>query len=1342
MLFFVPRTCSIREEDPSQNVTKAIDHFRELNAYVLLGDPGAGKSRLFAEEATAENGICIPARDFIDYDREEWRGKTLFIDGLDETRAGRDDAHTPLGAIRGKLDKMGCPRFRLSCRAADWLGNSDAEALKSCTPDGKITQLYLEPLDHAQVVEILTHDERVQDAEDFLNKASQFNLKGLLYNPQTLDMLISAVDGAQWPTTKLGVYELACEKLAIDPKVPRSPHTIPQLLDAAGCLFAIQLLSNMSGIHRGHVDKGRLGLSNLEVENIQVCQAVLGTRLFTSVGDDEYSYVHRSVAEFLGARYISGRIKQGLPVNRILALSTGFDGGVMAALRGLMAWLGALNGEACGRLIEVDALGMVLYGDAQLFSVETKLRLLDALKREAERTGHISPYWNAHGFAALATQDMVPHLIAMLASPSRERPEQNLLLCMLEGLCSTKVSGLGDALMAVVRDPTQWEDVRVDALGAFMHQYPEKCECLVSLADELRQNKIEGYSHRLLGLLLYQLFPQYISPNRVLQYLQPNVDDERTINRYDTFWSDALPKRLSDEDVPAMLDGLSEVKPSRQQRGYRDWYAQHLAESLLIRGLRTHGDGIAYERLYRWLSIGMDEHDYSHLGKATQQEIGAWLGAHPDCYLKLLEVGVSSISDPKDVRIQIYRVFHHLYQAKPPASLGVWWLEQSLIAHEKILQDEFFSQAFWLLLHEGDVYSDLSLETFERFVEQHSEFEEIYRAISKCDLASQDWRLEFAAQDKEFAKEREDELKARIDYFHQHKTTIADGSAYAQTYHHLASVWFDHYTGVNGKTGEERLADFLNDDQELISAAKSGLQKILERTDLPEVEEIFSLALKQREHFIRLPFLTCMEKRYQETPAMLSALDDALAEKALAFWYTYGAGNEPDWVKQLSVLRPALAAKVLTAYVRIMLAGKVQHITGLYQLAHDPDYRDIARVVALPLLETHPVRGTQQQASHLEYLLKAAIATSDKADLLSLVAKKLALKGLDVTQRVYWLVTGLIVSPEMYEPVVRKEISGKLARINHLSAFLHSDWGGGRDVDYPLPSSSMGLLIELLGPRCTPDRPTGAHWVTRADNERDYVGVLLNKLGGMPDEASGKVLASLLAMPKLAVWHDAIRTAWQTQQVSYREATFRHPAIHDVVRVLNNSKPANVADLAALAMDFLEKLSVEMHASNTDSYTRCWNVDAYGKPVSPRPENDCRNYVAEKLRPLFAPLDVDVQPETREAESRRADMRLSFRSDGRAYHLPIEVKLDHSPDLWRAIHEQLIPLYTIAPETEGRGVLLVIWFNDPNKRSSAPPSGTKPKTAAELVVRLRDTLTQQEQKLIDVFVLDVSKHSI
>lgn len=229
-----------------------------------------------------------------------------------------------------------------------------------------------------------------------------------------------------------------------------------------------------------------------------------------------------------------------------------------------------------------------------------------------------------------------------------------------------------------------------------------------------------------------------------------------------------------------------------------------------------------------------------------------------------------------------------------------------------------------------------------------------------------------------------------------------------------------------------------------------------------------------------------------------------------------------------------------------------------------------------------------------------------------------------------------------------------------------------------------------------------------------------------------------MSQPELKSWHSHIFSAQQSQRFSRREALFRHPNAIQVINTLSNRKPANVADLAALAVDCLEDLSVKMHASNTDSYKQFWNVDGHNRPDKPRPENSCRDYLLERLRALLLKYDVNTQPEAHQAEDKRADKELSYTWNGKTFRLPVEIKLDHSPDLWRAIHEQLIPFYTIDPETEGRGLFLVIWFNH-SKLPAHPQGLLPPKSAKQLANMLQDTLTQDEQKLIDVFVLDVSK---
>ena len=1341
-MFIVPRTCKekVYKRDEQYDISHPIDDFRERSAYVLLGEPGAGKSSLFKAEANnTPDGLCISARDFIDLDREEWRDKTLFIDGLDETRAGNVNDRTPLGAIRGKLDKLGCKRFRISCRAADWLGSLDTRDIKTVSPDKNITVLYLDPLNSDDIDLILQNDLRVSDAKDFLKNAEHFGLLGLLDNPQTLNMLIASVKGGQeWPTSKQEVYDLASKQLAAEfnddhALVQNQPATIPQIIEAAGFLCAIQIIANVTGFTETQAITGLTCLNDLKIPSELTISSALKTRLFTKTITDEFNYIHRSVAEYLAAQFIANKIKEGLLFNRVLALTTGFDGGIVAALRGLMAWLSVLSQQACEPLIEIDPLGMIVYGDTQLFSTETKIKLLNSLKQEVEKTDYLPQDWHAQTFAAITTKDMIPYILAISANPSRQNTEQSVLICLLDGLCNSEsMPALKQALITIVRDSSYWERIRVRALQAFIHQYPNDTASLLELAEEIRQEKISD-NNRLLGLLLIELFPKSIHASNIFQYLKP-ARNEFNYSYYEIFWSNKFIKRLTDDDLTIVLDELASWSNKSIEIIPYQHHLLSMASELLSRGLDVHGENISFEKLYSWLFIGFDKFN-DKLEPEHRKLIGTWIGSHPKIYLGLLRVGISLINNSDNPYGEIYKILVPFRGATPPDNLGLWWLKQIPSSQNHNLSCAFFRQAFMTLLNERG-HDGLSLEYFESWLVTHPEFNETYQSLIFNSI--EDWYYEHAESTKNWEKQRKDQLKTRLKYYIQHKFEIAEGNAQPQVYHDLAVAYSDHFVDINSATGEERLSEFLGGNVELIDAAKNGLRKILNRTDLPELDDIFALAVKGREHYIRLPYLVCMGILYQENTSILSNLGDNLVSKALASWYTYGVGNEPDWVKPLSLMNKELTTEIFISYVCAMLVGKKQPINGVYQLAYDDDYQAIARLAVLPLLNKYPVRSKTQQIINLEYLLKAAIKHIPKAELLPLIEKKLTYKGMDIAQLIYWLVTGLIIEPLIYSTILKKEIEGNTVRINHLSAFLCPGWSV-KGNNYELSTSVMEMLIEVLAPRCSPLRETGVHWVGQSENEKDYVYYLLNQLGNTPSEDSTSVLAALLLRPQLSAWHDQIRIVQQTQLLSRREALFKHANAAQVINTLCNSKPANVADLAALAVNCLKQLAAEMHGSSTDSYKHFWNVDGHNKPLTPRPENSCRNYLLERLKAMLAKYDVQVDLEVHQAKDKRADMTVSFTGSGKTFHLPIEMKRDYHQALWRTIHEQLIKLYTIAPETEGRGLYLVIWFNH-EKLPTHPQGLPLPKTAEHLSVMLQKTMTPQEQKLIDVFVLDVSKN--
>ncbi|WP_445366730.1 hypothetical protein ACH5Y9_15485 [Methylomonas sp. BW4-1] len=1150
-------------------------------------------------------------------------------------------------------------------------------------------------------------------------------------------MLIDAVKGGrEWPSTKQQLYRLTSEQLAAEFNdehrvAEKSTVNIPALLDAVGLLCAIQLLANLSGFSEGYAQPGRISLASLDLP--VASRAALKSRLFRKVGD-EYSYVHRSVAEYLAAYFIAGKIKDGLLVNRVLALTIGVDGGIVAALRGLMAWLAVLSEPARDRLIEIDPLGVVVYGDVQLFPTHTKSRLLRALIREAQTTGFPNRDWHTTAFSALCTKDLAGDLIQVLVSPGRGDGEQYLLYCLLQGLCSTvNELNINRQLLTIVRDKTYWEATRSYALSAFCRLYPGDYESLLILLEDIHNKVVEDARNDLFEVLLSKLYLSKIKSADIIRFIGKQGDGNRV--SCIRFWKNQFLHGITDGELPEVLDRLSCIGTEKIHAILDDLFG--VAGDLLVRGLTLHGLSISDERLYCWLSIGIDEYDECRLPQEHKTKISEWLEANPGKYFHLISEGLRHIGNEENIRYEIAKIFERFRKAVPPKNIGAWWLNLALVQIGQDRKNIYFEQAFSTLYSQNSI---LTLEELTAFVSQHHEFIGIFNKLKVCHIP--EWWKKRVESKAQWQRQRKQELDEKLSFFYANLDGIAAGTAEPFVYDQI-SQYFDDRVSVSGKSNEQRLAEYLNDDEILIKSAKSGLRKILDRTDIPGAEEILAADVKNEYHYIRRPFLVCIEILYLENNKFLETLNDSLINSAIAFCFTQSA-FEDEWFKSLCYSRPDFVAKAYFDYIATLLNAKAKFIHGISYFTSDAHGLPIARRIVLPLLEKYPVRGYKDHIHHLKYLLKAAISQADKNSLLALIEKKLACKGMDLAQRIYWLATGLVINPSIYETKIKLEVTDNAIRINHLSSFLLPMHGN--EPYFSLERvTTIGMLIALLAPRCQPVWPRGSGFVTRAMEERDYVRNLINNLAANPEEEAEKVMAELLEQPNLIAWHSLIRDAQQTQQISRREALYKHPDACQVIETWNDRKPANVADLSVLALDCLQQLAAEMHTSSTNPYQHFWNLRGKEaldpkEPYSeedPRYEEVSRNYLADRLTPMLLKYEVAVDPEALQANEKRADIKLSFIHGGRSYYLPIEIKRDYHRDLWKTIHQQLIPRYTISPETEGRGLYLVLWFNF--KRLPTHPDGLPPpKSAADLEEMLKATLTPAERKLIDVFVLDVS----
>src|SRR5690606_12859694 len=110
------------------------------------------------------------------------------------------------------------------------------------------------------------------------------------------------------------------------------------------------------------------GLHSLtDLINSATLESTIQSRLFQSVGTDLFKPWHRSIAEYLGAKWLAKAISSPRIKRHILSYLI-FNDGIIASLRGIFAWLPTFNPNLSEIVIKTDPYGLIEYGDTTYFS--------------------------------------------------------------------------------------------------------------------------------------------------------------------------------------------------------------------------------------------------------------------------------------------------------------------------------------------------------------------------------------------------------------------------------------------------------------------------------------------------------------------------------------------------------------------------------------------------------------------------------------------------------------------------------------------------------------------------------------------------------------------------------------------------------------------------------------------------------------------------------------------------------------------------------------------------------------------------------------------------------------
>lgn len=1291
-----------------------------------------GKSTVLGQEAQAAKTSVVTVRSFLE-GAAVTGGVPAFLDGLDEYRSDRGQRADKVERLATGLHALALPGWRLSCRAEDW-SDADREALERAAAPGQIVVARLEPLDGLEARAILSAMGEV-DPEAFRARADGLGATAFLETPLSIKLLVRATrDTGEWPATRFALFDSATQRLAHehDSKRGRDIRRDPVVAIRDACrICALLLLANRGAIWysaapptpgldgRDYLPASELGLDRSALAN------TLDTALFRQIESDVFVPMHRVVAEFLAGEGLAAAVAGGhgqarYPLSRALALIANTGGRAPSELRGVYAWTAVhlsrlgLHLEA-ERMIQQDAVTVLVYGDAALLSTPERRILLANLDRHDPWFRSVDDSDTA--VAGLAGADLVPEFEAIL----RDRNQvSHSFLTVTDALTYGRpVRALAPLLFDIAMDPSRPDGHRLRAAEAW-----------VAIADDKDIARLELFrAAAALGATQGTLDLRTTMASRLPASLPEDIELENLLVDYSHLPDSVAMGRLSwlapnlrKHPRPALLERdwprLFDDGPPSNAR----IEIEHLIESNFVAVLHNYPTSNGKD-VWRWLA-NLQRYATDDPGRHVVGILQSWLQSSPHHEVELFHAIAVAEADTGTWSGWPTRVYLIKCGVLPSVAVVRALLFEEGALHDEFSEDKRLEMAVGLAATNGcDSTCFWSVFDYLRAHPDHPEANARITALTTCviDHHRQDAFRKRAVGQQEKEKEQRDREVA----FQREVVRLADGTA-IRMLEQAALLRFGH-----NRRGETSLPGFKGVEdmfgRAVATAIASGWRHLALHgfgVGPKELGEIDSLGQR---YFAECPalagldlFLTTCPSKAASLPVTLAlivlrsegvASEDAEARSRLQRWA----------VERLEAAGTEGRSALIAMWSATLDASPKRPLVGISVLRKQSPAAGVAASALSDILRARPA----MQVDVLSSSLSAASRLVAPDELLAIAQYALSAINLGEPSYELWLCVAFALAPASYRSKI----------LAHYIAQGTSDLAARYSLMEVLAASLATQRILFAETVCRILAPlqNPASVEPWSDNP---IQASLAWLRDSPDPLATIALRNLESEPSLVQWQVRLRHVLAQQARIHLDRSFVSvplPAIRDA---LAGGPPINAVDLQAVVVDQLRHIQHEMQVDPLMPWQAYWNEGSKNRPATPKVENSCRNVLGQQLKARLTPFGIAIppMPEAQLAKETRVDVLLL---SGAGANLPIEIKRHFHPQVWQAAETQLQG-YAANPGASGLGIFLVFWFG----LAPPPPSRGKgkamPTSAAEMEAMLRVGLPEQMRETTHVVVLDVS----